>query len=62
MCAGAAQHPPQYVIVENVVGFEGSSMRKHLTAGLDAAGLDMQVTPWRMPGMSDFFGTCITFP
>ncbi|BDA49241.1 probable tRNA (cytosine(38)-C(5))-methyltransferase [Coccomyxa sp. Obi] len=36
------QHPPQYVIVENVVGFEGSSMRKQLAAGLDAAGLDMQ--------------------
>lgn len=43
MCAGAAQHPPQYVVVENVVGFEGSSMRKQLAAGLDAAGLDMQV-------------------
>ncbi len=47
MCAGAAQHPPQYVIVENVVGFEGSSMRKQLAAGLDSAGLDMQVNHGR---------------
>ncbi|EIE24809.1 S-adenosyl-L-methionine-dependent methyltransferase [Coccomyxa subellipsoidea C-169] len=36
------RHPPQYVIVENVVGFEASSMRKQLAAGLSAAGLDMQ--------------------
>ena len=38
-----AQRPPQYVIVENVVGFEGSRMRFKLARALDAAGLDMQV-------------------
>ena len=41
MCC--AQRPPRYVIVENVVGFEGSRMRTVLASALDRTGLDMQV-------------------
>lgn len=42
--AGAMQHPPEYLIVENVVGFEGSAMRAQLAAGLNSANLDMQAS------------------
>jgi hypothetical protein len=36
------QHPPEYILLENVVGFEGSRMRSKLAAALAAIGLDMQ--------------------
>ncbi len=38
------QRPPRFVVVENVVGFEGSRMRALLLGALGAAGMDMQVT------------------
>ena len=39
------QNSPHFMIVENVVGFEASCMRGLLLSALDAAGMDMQVTP-----------------
>ena len=38
------QHPPAYVLVENVVGFESSPIRLQLHDALASIGLSMQVT------------------
>ena len=39
------QHPPSYVLVENVVGFDQSPMRAQLHDVLASIGLCMQVRP-----------------
>lgn len=39
------QHPPSYVLVENVVGFDQSPMRAQLRDVLASIGLCMQVRP-----------------
>ena len=39
----AVQHPPSYVLVENVVGFDKSPMRTQLHDTLALVGLSMQV-------------------
>ena len=39
---GDLKHPPTYILVENVVGFEASDTRKHLVGNLGAAGYALQ--------------------
>jgi len=45
MISCVVQHPPSYVLVENVVGFDKSPMRTQLHDTLALIGLSMQVTP-----------------